>query len=119
LGQPALPRACAASAYVDAAPLSVTITNVIRTGALSGVDKKQPDQVLARLNETFRGEQHGNRYGREAVSSKRESKELEIGADWIRYPRRTRIRDPDRLRREALERSVAAILVLVQGLLKN
>jgi hypothetical protein len=86
---------------------------------LFGVDKTQPDQVLARLNETFRGEQHDNRYGREAVSSKRESKELEIGADWIRYPKRSRIRDPDRLRREALERSVAAILVLVQGLLKN
>jgi serine phosphatase RsbU (regulator of sigma subunit)/energy-coupling factor transporter ATP-binding protein EcfA2 len=47
---------------LDAALLSVTVTNVIRTGALSGVDKKQPDQVLARLNETFRGEQHGNRY---------------------------------------------------------
>lgn len=47
---------------LDSALLSVTVTNVIRTGALSGVDKKQPDQVLARLNETFRGEQHGNRY---------------------------------------------------------
>jgi serine phosphatase RsbU (regulator of sigma subunit) len=47
---------------LDAALLSVTVTNVIRTGALSGVDKKQPDQVLDRLNETFRGEQHGNRY---------------------------------------------------------
>jgi predicted ATPase/energy-coupling factor transporter ATP-binding protein EcfA2 len=47
---------------LDSALLSVTVINVIRTGALSGVDMKQPEQVLTRLNETFRGEQHGNRY---------------------------------------------------------
>ena len=47
---------------LDSALLSVTVINVIRTGALSGVDMKRPEQVLTRLNETFRGEQHGNRY---------------------------------------------------------
>jgi sigma-B regulation protein RsbU (phosphoserine phosphatase) len=47
---------------LDSALMSVTVINVIRTGALSGVDMKRPDQVLTRLNETFRGEQHGNRY---------------------------------------------------------
>jgi sigma-B regulation protein RsbU (phosphoserine phosphatase) len=47
---------------LDSALLSVTLTNIIRTGALSGVDMKRPDQVLAQLNETFRGQQHGNKY---------------------------------------------------------
>jgi serine phosphatase RsbU (regulator of sigma subunit) len=47
---------------LDSALLSVTVTNVIRTGALSGTNMERPDQVLARLNEAFRGEQHGNRY---------------------------------------------------------
>jgi serine phosphatase RsbU (regulator of sigma subunit) len=31
---------------LDSALLSVTLTNIIRTGALSGVDMKHPDQVL-------------------------------------------------------------------------
>ena len=47
---------------LDSALLSVTLTNIIRTGALSGVDMKRPDQVLAQLNEGFRGQQHGNKY---------------------------------------------------------
>jgi serine phosphatase RsbU (regulator of sigma subunit) len=47
---------------LDSALLSVTLTNIIRTGALSGADMKQPDQVLAQLNEAFRGQDHGNKY---------------------------------------------------------
>ncbi|MBV9273011.1 MAG: SpoIIE family protein phosphatase [Verrucomicrobia bacterium] len=47
---------------LDSALLSVTLTNVIRTGALSGVDMKRPNHVLAQLNEVFRGQQHGNKY---------------------------------------------------------
>jgi serine phosphatase RsbU (regulator of sigma subunit) len=47
---------------LDSALLSVTVTNVIRAGALSGADMKRPDQVLTQLNEAFRGQQHGNKY---------------------------------------------------------
>jgi predicted ATPase len=47
---------------LDAALLSVTMANVIRASALPGVDMKQPDQVLAKLNDAFQGEQHGERY---------------------------------------------------------
>jgi serine phosphatase RsbU (regulator of sigma subunit) len=47
---------------LDSALLSVTVTNVIRTEALSGADMKRPDQVLTRLNEAFQGERHGNKY---------------------------------------------------------
>ena len=47
---------------LDSALLSVTVTNVIRAGALPGADMKRPDQVLARLNEAFQGQEHGNRY---------------------------------------------------------
>jgi serine phosphatase RsbU (regulator of sigma subunit) len=47
---------------LDSALLSVTLTNIIRTGALSGADMKQPDQVLAQLNEAFRGQEHSNKY---------------------------------------------------------
>jgi predicted ATPase len=47
---------------LDSALLSVTLTNIIRTGALSGADLKRPDQVLAQLNEAFGGRQHGNKY---------------------------------------------------------
>jgi predicted ATPase len=47
---------------LDSALLSVTVTNVIRAGALPGADMKRPDQVLAKLNESFRGQQHGNKY---------------------------------------------------------
>jgi serine phosphatase RsbU (regulator of sigma subunit)/predicted ATPase len=47
---------------LDSALLSVTLTNIIRTGALSGADMKRPDQVLAQLNEAFQGQEHGNKY---------------------------------------------------------
>ncbi|MFZ0709966.1 MAG: SpoIIE family protein phosphatase, partial [Terrimicrobiaceae bacterium] len=47
---------------LDAALLSVTVSNVIRAGALLGADMKQPDQVLAKLNDAFQGEQHGQRF---------------------------------------------------------
>ena len=47
---------------LDAALLSVTVANVIRAGALLGADMKRPDQVLAKLNDAFQGEQHGQRF---------------------------------------------------------
>ena len=47
---------------LDAALLSVTVANVIRAGALAGADMKQPDRVLAKLNDAFQGEQHGERF---------------------------------------------------------
>jgi serine phosphatase RsbU (regulator of sigma subunit) len=47
---------------LDAALLAVTVSNVIRAGALPGADMKRPDQVLAQLNEAFQGEQHGQRF---------------------------------------------------------
>jgi predicted ATPase len=47
---------------LDAALLSVSVANVIRAGALAGADMKEPDQVLAKLNDAFQGEQHGERY---------------------------------------------------------
>jgi predicted ATPase/energy-coupling factor transporter ATP-binding protein EcfA2 len=47
---------------LDSALLSVTVTNVIRAGALPGADMKRPDQVLAKLNDAFQGQQHGNKY---------------------------------------------------------
>jgi serine phosphatase RsbU (regulator of sigma subunit) len=47
---------------LDAALLSVTVANVIRAGALLGADMDRPDQVLAKLNDAFQGEQHGQRF---------------------------------------------------------
>jgi serine phosphatase RsbU (regulator of sigma subunit) len=47
---------------LDAALLSVTVANVIRAGALPDTDMRQPDQVLAKLNEAFQGEHHGDRF---------------------------------------------------------
>jgi predicted ATPase/energy-coupling factor transporter ATP-binding protein EcfA2 len=47
---------------LDSALLSVSIANVIRSEALSGADMRRPDQVLAQLNDAFRGQQHGNKY---------------------------------------------------------
>jgi serine phosphatase RsbU (regulator of sigma subunit)/energy-coupling factor transporter ATP-binding protein EcfA2 len=47
---------------LDAALLSVTVANVIRAGALPGADMKQPDQVLAKLNDVFQGELHGEKF---------------------------------------------------------
>lgn len=47
---------------LDAALLSVSISNVIRTGSLRRTDMKKPEQVLVRLNETFPGNQHGHKF---------------------------------------------------------
>jgi predicted ATPase len=47
---------------LDSALLSVTITNVVRAGALPGADMRRPEQVLARLNNVFQGEHHGQRF---------------------------------------------------------
>jgi predicted ATPase len=47
---------------LDAALLAVSVSNVIRAGALPGADMKRPDQVLAKLNDAFQGEQHGQRF---------------------------------------------------------
>jgi Stage II sporulation protein E (SpoIIE) len=47
---------------LDAALLSVSVANVIRAGALPGTDMKRPDQVLAKLNDAFQGEHHGERF---------------------------------------------------------
>jgi Stage II sporulation protein E (SpoIIE)/MalT-like TPR region len=47
---------------LDAALLSVSVANVIRAGALSGADMKRPNQVLAKLNDSFQGEHHGERF---------------------------------------------------------
>jgi predicted ATPase len=47
---------------LDAALLSVSVANVIRAGALPGADMNQPDQVLAKLNDVFQGEHHGERF---------------------------------------------------------
>ncbi len=47
---------------LDSALLSVTITNVLRSGSLRGADMRRPDQVLAALNDAFPNEQHGNKF---------------------------------------------------------
>lgn len=47
---------------LDSALLAVTITNVIRSGSLSGGDARHPDQVLAALNRAFQGAQHGYKF---------------------------------------------------------
>jgi predicted ATPase len=47
---------------LDAALLSVSVANVIRAGALPGADMRRPDQVLAKLNDVFQGEHHGERF---------------------------------------------------------
>jgi len=47
---------------LDAALLSVTITNILRSGSLMGTDMRQPDQVLAKLNNAFPSAQHGNKF---------------------------------------------------------
>jgi len=47
---------------LDSAMLSVTVHNVIRAGSLRGADMKRPEQVLAKLNETFQGAQHGHKF---------------------------------------------------------
>jgi sigma-B regulation protein RsbU (phosphoserine phosphatase) len=47
---------------LDAALLSVTVANVIRSGSLPDTDMKQPDQVLASLNDAFQGDQYGQKF---------------------------------------------------------
>jgi serine phosphatase RsbU (regulator of sigma subunit)/energy-coupling factor transporter ATP-binding protein EcfA2 len=47
---------------LDAALLSVSVANAIRAGALSGADMRRPDEVLAKLNDAFQSEQHGERF---------------------------------------------------------
>ncbi|HEY2586809.1 MAG TPA: SpoIIE family protein phosphatase [Tepidisphaeraceae bacterium] len=47
---------------LDSALLSVTITNVLRSGSLRGADMRRPNQVLAALNDAFPNEQHGNKF---------------------------------------------------------
>jgi sigma-B regulation protein RsbU (phosphoserine phosphatase) len=47
---------------LDSALLSVTITNVLRTGSLAGADSRRPDEVLAALNDAFQGAQHGYKF---------------------------------------------------------
>ena len=47
---------------LDSALLAVTITNVIRSGSLSGADMRRPDQVLSTLNRAFQGSQHAYKY---------------------------------------------------------
>lgn len=47
---------------VGAALLSVAAINVIRSGALPGIDFLDPGQVLSGLNESFQMERHNNMY---------------------------------------------------------
>jgi serine phosphatase RsbU (regulator of sigma subunit) len=47
---------------LDAALLSVTVANVIRSGSLPGTDMKRPDEVLASLNDAFQSDQHGDKF---------------------------------------------------------
>jgi predicted ATPase/energy-coupling factor transporter ATP-binding protein EcfA2 len=46
----------------DSALLAVTISNVIRSGSLSGADPRRPGQVLSALNNAFQGSDHGYKY---------------------------------------------------------
>jgi phosphoserine phosphatase RsbU/P len=47
---------------VGAALLSVSVMNVIRSGALPGVDPRQPDAVLRALNEMFQMDRHNQMF---------------------------------------------------------
>jgi tetratricopeptide (TPR) repeat protein len=47
---------------LDSALLSVTITNVLRSGSLAGADSRRPDEVLAALNDAFQGMRHGYKF---------------------------------------------------------
>ncbi|MEA3208041.1 MAG: hypothetical protein QOE70_1098 [Chthoniobacter sp.] len=47
---------------LDSALLSVSVSNVLRSGSLPGADLRCPDQVLATLNERFQGRQHGYKF---------------------------------------------------------
>jgi serine phosphatase RsbU (regulator of sigma subunit) len=47
---------------LDSALLSVSLSNVIRSGSLAAADMRHPDQVLATLNDTFQGRQHSGKF---------------------------------------------------------
>ena len=47
---------------LDAALLSVSIGNLIRSGAISGADARKPDEVLAALNDAFQGARHSYKF---------------------------------------------------------
>lgn len=47
---------------LDSALLSVSLSNVLRTGTLAAADMRQPDQVLSVLNDTFQGRQHSGKF---------------------------------------------------------
>jgi tetratricopeptide (TPR) repeat protein len=47
---------------LDSALHSVSISNVLRSGSLAGADMRQPDQVLAMLNDSFQGRQHSQKF---------------------------------------------------------
>ncbi len=47
---------------LDSALLSVTITNVIRSGSLAGADWRKPCSVLGSLNDAFQGSRHGHKF---------------------------------------------------------
>jgi len=42
--------------------LSVTISNVLRSGSLAGADLRRPAEVLAALNDAFQGRRHGYKF---------------------------------------------------------
>jgi tetratricopeptide (TPR) repeat protein len=47
---------------LDSALLSVSITNILRSGSLPGADMRRPDQVLHTLNDAFPSTQHGDKF---------------------------------------------------------
>ncbi len=47
---------------LDSALLSVSITNVLRSGTLPSTDMRRPEQVLAALNDAFPSQQHGDKF---------------------------------------------------------
>ena len=47
---------------LDSALLSVSVSNVLRSGSLPLTDMRRPDQVLETLNETFQGRFHGSKF---------------------------------------------------------
>jgi serine phosphatase RsbU (regulator of sigma subunit) len=47
---------------LDSALLSVTISNVLRSGSLAGADLRRPAEVLAALNDAFQGRRHGYKF---------------------------------------------------------
>jgi serine phosphatase RsbU (regulator of sigma subunit) len=47
---------------LDSALLAVSVTNIIRSGTLPGVDMRRPESVITALNETFQSDHHGNKF---------------------------------------------------------